>query len=377
MRPLVILCFCVMATGYSGSAEIRGSVRCATATANRTASGLYAGFANQVGEHLQELCATGAFSGAVLVAHRGEQIFASPYGLADRTEGTPNSLDTKFRIASDNKMFTAIAVLQLAANGKIKLDDTVGSYLRNYPNEEVATQVTVRELLNYTGGTGGIWGPEFAANRLQLRSLEDYERLNGARSPDFAPGSKFAYSNYGYILLGLIIEKASGQDYYDYVQRHVFRVAGMNATGSEPEAILVPGRATGYSRPAGDSGDWQSASDTFPYRGTPAGGGYSTARDLLRFAVALSNNRLLSKRWMDLLTSGSVYMDWPGFRYASGFMETVRDGVRWIGHSGGAPGMNAEFWLAPGTDDVIIVLSNIDPPSATAVAQWIVPIVPK
>lgn len=365
-----------MVADYSSSAEIGGSLNCATITANRATSGLYADFATQAGAHLQELCATGAFAGAVLVAHRGQPIFASAYGLADRDLRKANSLDTKFRIASDNKMFTAIAVLQLAAKGKIKLDDTVGIYLPNYPNDEIATQVTVRELLNHTGGTGGIWGPEFAANRLQLRTLEDYERLNGKRGPDFAPGSRFAYSNYGYILLGLIIEKASAQNYYDYVQQHVFRVAGMTATGFQPEAILVSGRATGYSRPPGNITEWHSASDTLPYRGTPAGGGYSTARDLLRFAVALSNNSLLSKTWMDILTNGNVDMDWPGFRYACGFMETVRNGVRWIGHSGGAPGMNAEFWLAPETDDVIIVLSNIDPPSATAVAQWIVPIVP-
>lgn len=376
MRLWPIICLCALASGYTASAKTQDSSDCATAAASWPTQGPYAAFAAKVGRHIHELCTAGAFSGVVLIAHRGEPVFASPYGQSDRTSGTANSLDTKFRIASDYKMFTAIGVLQLAAKGKIKLDNTVGSYLRNYPNEELASHVTVRQLLNHTGGTGGIWGAEFAANRLQLRTLEDYERLNGSRGPEFAPGTKFAYSNYGYILLGLIIEKTSGKDYNDYVEQHVFRVAGMNATGSVPEAILVPGRATGYSRPAGTSGDWQSAEDTYPYRGTPAGGGYTTAQDLLRFANALSRNRLQSTRWMDVLTSSSVDMDWPGFRYACGFMEAIRDGVRWVGHSGGAPGMNAEFWMAPATGDVIIVLSNIDPPSATAVAQWIVPLMP-
>ena len=355
------------ATGAQ-TTELRG---CPTGTARQATNGSYAPFTNEVNEHLSKLCAAGEFSGAVLVARRSERMYAGAFGFADRARKIQNSLDTKFRIASDNKMFTAIAVLQLAERGKIQLDDTVGRYLRDYPNKQVATVVTVRQLLNHTGGMGGIWGPEFEAHRLDLRTLEDYERLNGSRAPDFPPGSKFAYSNFGYILLGLIIEEVARQSYYDYVREHVLRPAGMSATDSKPEREGVPGRALGYTKRAGTSSDWQSASDTFPYRGTSAGGGYSTANDLLRLAVALSNHKLLSKHWTDVLTTGSVDTDWPGFRYACGFMETVQDGVRWVGHSGGAPGMNAEFWLSPTKSDVIIVLSNVDPPAATTVAQWI------
>jgi CubicO group peptidase (beta-lactamase class C family) len=376
--PLLVgASFCALAATYSGAAQIHGSDGLAAATANKDTNRLQTEFAAQVGEHLKELCTAGTFSGTVLVAHRGKQIFASACGLADRARGTSNSLATQYRLASVNKMFTAVALLQLAERGKIRLDDTVGDYLRDYPNKQVATEVTVRQLLNHTGGAGGIWGPEYEAHRLELRTLEDYERLNGSRDPDFPPGSKFAYSNYGYILLGLIVEAVSGQSYYDYVQQRIFRVAGMNATGSEPEDVVVPGRATGYSKRLGNSGDWQSTSGTLPYRGTSAGGGYSTASDLLRFAVALSGHKLLSKRWTEILTTATVDMEWPGFRYACGFMETSLDGVRWIGHDGGSEGEKAEFWLAPKTDDVIIVLSNIDPPSAGTVAQWIAPRIPK
>jgi CubicO group peptidase (beta-lactamase class C family) len=274
-------------------------------------------------------------------------------------------------------MFTAIAVLQLAERGKIRLDDTVGHYLAGYPNKQVAAEVTVRQLLNHTAGAGGIWGPEYEAHRLELRTLEDYERLNGSRGPDFPPGSKFQYSNYGFILLGLIIEKVSGQTYYDYVQQHIYSVAGMNATGSEPEDVEVPARANGYTKSAANSGEWQSTSGTLSYRGTSAGGGYSTANDLLRFGVALSRHRLLSKRWSEILTTPTVDTEWPGVRYACGFEETFLDGVRWIGHQGGDRGENAEFFLAPATDDVLIVLSNIDPPSANTVAEWIARHIPK
>jgi CubicO group peptidase (beta-lactamase class C family) len=370
---LVTLCLCSIGAAYPGNAQTAGPDGCATASQNATA---YISFGAKLANHLRELCAAGTFSGAVLVIHNGKQIFAGAYGLADRGRGIPNSLSTRFRLGSNNKMFTAIAILQLAEEGKIQLDDPVGRYVQDYPNNEVASKVTLRELLNHTGGTGDIFGPEFEAHRLELRSLADYERLNGSRGPAFPPGSKFAYSNYGYILLGLVIESVSRQSYYDYVQRHIFRVAGMNKTGSEPEDVIVPGRAMGYTKRAGGSGDWESASTTFPYRGTSAGGGYSTVSDLLHFTIALSKNRLLSRQSMDVLTTAKVNMDYPGFRYACGFMETFLDGVRWIGHNGGAPGQNAEYWMAPATNSAVIVLSNLDPPSATAVARWIATRIP-
>ena len=348
------LCLCATVAGRAIGAEADGSAVCPAETAKQVAAGAQASFSAEVGDKLRDLCAKHEFSGVVLVARGGRQMFAGAYGFSDRAREIHNSLDTKFRIASDNKMFTAVGVLQLAERGKIQLDNTVGRYLPEYPNKDFASRVTVRQLLNHTAGAGGIWGPEFETHRLELRTLEDYERLNGSRNPEFPPGSKFAYSNYGYILLGLIIEKVSGQNYYDYVRQHVFRIAGMKSTDSEPEDVPVPRRAIGYSKHVGNSGEWQSAADTFPYRGTSAGGGYSTAHDLLQFATALFGNRLLSKRWTDVLTTGSVDMDWPGFKYACGFMDTVQEGVRWVGHSGGAPGVNAEFWVSPMRDDVIL-----------------------
>jgi CubicO group peptidase (beta-lactamase class C family) len=362
---------CAAALSPMAAARADPSVSCATSATDGVANATYAAFTNEVSGHLRTLAAAQQFSGAVLIVRGGSEIFTGAYGCADRAHGVANTLSTKFRIASDSKMFTAVAVLQLAEAGKIHLDEPLGSYLRDYPNRQMATQVTLRQLLNHTGGAGGIWGPDFAAQRLQLRTLADYERLNGERGPEFPPGTRFSYSNYGYILLGLIIESVAGESYYDYVRQHVFRVAGMREAGSDPEDAVVPDRADGYTKQRPDSTDWQSAADTLPYRGTSAGGGYATARDLMRFATALSEHRLLSRRGTELLTTGTVDMDWAGFKYACGFMVTVRDGVRWVGHSGGAPGMNAEFWLAPERGDVIIVLSNTDPPSATAVAQWI------
>ena len=208
------------------------------------------------------------FAGAVLLAKAGKPIFERAYGLADREGKIQNSLKTRFRIGSMNKMFTATAVLQLAQANKLGIDDPLGKCLTDHPNEEIATKVTIKQLLTHTGGTGDIFGPEFDAHRRELRTLQDYVTLYGARGPKFEPGSRWEYSNYGFILLGLVIEKASGEIYYDYVRMHVYEPAGMTSTGSEPEDQAVPDRSVGYTK-MGGNGQWRPNADTLPYRAGP------------------------------------------------------------------------------------------------------------
>src|SRR6185295_9038901 len=140
---------------------------------------------------------------------------------------------------SDNKMFTAVAVLQLVAAGKISLDGKVGDYLPDYPNKEAAERVTVRMLLSHSGGTGDFFGPEFEKNRLKLKHNEDYVALFGNKAPVFEPGTKERYSNFGFVILGSIVQHVSGEDYYDYVRRHIFETAGMTDSGSLPENEAV------------------------------------------------------------------------------------------------------------------------------------------
>lgn len=305
------------------------------------------------------------FSGAVLVAKNGTPVFAQAYGLADRERKISNTLDTRFRIGSMNKMFTAVATLQLEQAGKLKLDDTVGTYLKDYPNKEIASKVTIRELLMHTGGTGDFFGPEFEKHRLELRTIQDYINLYGARAPLFEPGSKHQYSNYGFILLGAIVEKASGQNYYDYVRDHVYAPAGMTSTGSEPESVAVSNRSVGYTK---DDGPWKPNTDTLPYRGIPAGGGYSTVGDLLKFATALQHGTLLDARHVALLTT--VPADSKNPNYALGFGSYDQNGTRCFGHSGGAPGMNGELSMCA-DGYVVAVLANEDPPAASRIAEFI------
>jgi D-alanyl-D-alanine carboxypeptidase len=324
---------------------------------------------------IDEWVKDGQFSGAVLVTKNGRAILSGAYGLADREKKIPNTMNTKFRIGSMNKMFTAVSILQLAQAGKITLSEPFGKYITDYPNKEAASKVSIEQLLTHTGGTGDIFGPQFQEHRKELRNLQDYVNLYGKRDLEFAPGSRWEYSNYGFVLLGVVVERVSGKSYYDYVRENVYGPAGMSSTGSLTEDEKVEGRSIGYTS-FGGSGVHSNA-DTLPYRGTSAGGGYSTVEDLQRFANALMNHKLLDAEHTDLLTTGKVATP-RGGKYAFGFFDVgAESGVRHFGHGGGAPGMNGELQIYPQSGYVIAVLANLDPPAASRVAEFIANRLPK
>ena len=318
---------------------------------------------------LEKQTAADKFSGAVLFAKNGRTIFSGAYSLADREKKIPNTLNTQFRIGSMNKMFTAVATLQLVQAGKIKLTDPLIKFLPDYPNKDLATKVTIHHLLTHTGGTGDFFGTEFDKHRLELKTLSDYVTLYGKRDLEFEPGSKWSYSNYGFLLLGLVVQSASGQDYYDYVHDLIFKPAGMDSTASLSESDSVPSRSVGYTH-GEDNGPLRPNTDTLPLRGTSAGGGYSTVGDLLRFAEAITGHKLLDAAHTELLTTGKV--DRPGGeKYAYGFGDRTENGVRSFGHGGGAPGMNGDLVIYPQSGYVIAVLANLDPPAAQNISSFI------
>jgi D-alanyl-D-alanine carboxypeptidase len=318
------------------------------------------------------------FSGAVLVAKDGRVLFSRAYGLADRRRRIPNTVRTRFRVGSMNKMFTAVAVLQLVEAGKVRLAAPLGSYLPGYPSREVAGKVTIHQLLTHTGGTGNIAWPEFQAHRNELRTFADYVRLYGTRGLEFEPGSGWAYSSYRSVLLGAVIEAVTGRSYYEYVQRHVYAPAGMTRSGSLPEHRTVAGRSVGYTKPPGAAA-WVPNTDTLPYRGNSAGGGYSTVEDLARFADALLSHKLLGPRFTRLLITGKrETLPGPlGGRYAYGF-EDARgaDGSGWVGHGGAAPGMNGDLRIYPRSGYTVAVLANLDPPAAQQLSEYLDPRLP-
>jgi D-alanyl-D-alanine carboxypeptidase len=316
------------------------------------------------------------FSGAVLVAVQGKPAFLAAHGKADRDRGIPNRPNTRLRFGSLGKMFTGVAVMQLVQAGKLRLDDPLRTYLPDYPNGEVAA-VTIHQLLTHTAGTGDIFGPEFDAHRLQLKSLRDYVDMYGTRGARFPAGSRFEYSNYGYILLGRVIEVAGGESYAAYVRNRIFRPAGMSSTDNLPEDQPVRDRAVPYTAMS-DPGQppsqvpLHSAIGLLPYQGTSAGGGYSTVGDLLRFANALRNYRLLQPYYTDLMLAGKVDTPRLGMRYAYGFEDSRSpDGVRFFGHGGGGPGQNAVISIFPDCGQVVIALANLDPPAADEIERFI------
>jgi D-alanyl-D-alanine carboxypeptidase len=308
-----------------------------------------------------------SFSGAVLVAKNGKVLFEQAYGMADRQAQIKNTLKTRFRLGSMNKMFTATAALQLVGSGKLDLAAPIGKYLPDYPNKQVAAKVTVRHLLTHTGGTGDIFTDEYEKRRLEIREPGDYVKLLGGRGPEFEPGSRWEYSNYGFVLLGYLVERVSGESYYEYVRKHVFEPAGMSSTDSLPESEKVGERSKGYRR---RDGKWLSNADTLPWRGSPAGGGYSTVGDLLRFAEALSAGKLISKDLLTAMTTKQAGPEEEGARgYGFGMGILNGPGYKGFGHSGGAPGMNGDLRVFPGTGVVVIVLANLDPPAASKLAE--------
>lgn len=326
-------------------------------------------------EKLEKDSAADKFAGAVIVAKDGKVIFKGAYGMADREKKIPNALETKFRIGSMNKMFTATSILQLVQAGKISLNDPMGKYITDYPNKEFASKVTIQHLLTHTGGTGDIFGPEFDTHRKELKTLQDYVNLYGKRGLEFEPGSRWEYSNYGFLLLGVVVERVSGKSYYDYVTENVFGPAGMKDSGSLTEDQVVANRSIGYTHFGGNR--LQPNTDTLPYRGTSAGGGYSTVEDLSRFANAVTNHKLLDAKHTESLTTGKVNTA-RGVKYAFGFMDDDTDAtMRHFGHGGGAPGMNGDLEIYPQNGYVIAVLSNLDPPAASRISDFVCNRLPK
>ncbi len=310
---------------------------------------------------LSTLAAQDKFSGATLLAKRSHVLFQRAYGYADHSFGVKNTVNTKFNIGSMGKMFTGVAILQLAQAGKLSLDDRLIKDLPSYPNHAVSRSITIRQLLTHTSGLSDFFGPQFIANNMsRFDSLESLLPFFVNKPLLFKPGSSWRYSNAGFIVLGMVVAHVSGQSYYDYVQRHIFDVAGMRDTGNWAADEDIPNRAIGYTNMTGAPGAPRKSNVFFLQRGGSAGGGYSTVGDLWRFARALQNNKLLSRAYTKLELEGHADTGRPGVRYGFGMEERVVNGVRIVGHSGGGPGIQGVLEMYPDSGYVVSILTNYD-----------------
>lgn len=331
-------------------------------------------FAAGVDSALSRLSERGWFSGTVLVMHDRATVLSRSYGFADRVHRVPNGAETRFNIGSMNKMMTAVAIMQLAEGGKIRLSETVGRYLPNYPNAAVRDKVTLSQLLTHTSGLGSYWNERFERDKSRIQTVDDYVALFVDEPLLFEPGAHFEYSNSGFIVLGKIVEQVSGQTYESYVREHIFKPAGLTGTDFSAIGDSLPTRAIGYvpeedvelsdadvtKPPPRMVANWA----TLPNRGGPAGGGYTTAGDLVRFGDALNRGDLLGRAWVDSLWTPRVSMPQMPTPTSYGYGFMVRDtplGKR-IGHTGGSPGVATAFDLYPESGYRVVVLTNSDGP---------------
>jgi CubicO group peptidase (beta-lactamase class C family) len=323
---------------------------------------------------MNTLVAKDAFSGIVYVARDAKPVYARAFGLANKSWNAPNRIDTRFNLASITKMFTAVAVAQLVEQGKLSYTDTVGKLLPDYPNKEVAAKVTVHHLLSHTSGMiGGRALVEKVPNPpMTLRTIDEMAKLFVSEPLSFPPGQQFDYSNAGFILLGKIIERVSGQTYYDYVRDHIFRPAGMTSTDfialdSNPRNI-----ATGFKD--GPNGTRLDNIFDLGVIGSPAGGAYSTGADLTRFQQALVAGKLLSKPAREKLWTGVTEEPERNSEYGYGAEIAQYNGARIVGHGGGWQGITNRFEMYPDLGYTVVILSNYDDdPNAIAdkLREWL------
>ncbi len=359
---------------FAAMANLVGALLLVThSTATEEASKPEAGVAKEIDSYLSSLVAENKLSGAVLVAKDGVTIASKTAGIANKATGAAINLNTKFNLASMNKMFTAVAIAQLAQAGRLSFNDTISKHLPDYPNKEVAGKVTIHHLLTHTSGMGMYWNEKFMAQREKLMTVAAHLPLFASDPLLFAPGEKFQYSNSGYMVLGAIIEKVTGQDYYSYVQEHIYKPAGMTETGFYEPGREIPNLAIGYSKMSPDGKKLEEARDnttTREVRGGPAGGGYSTVGDLVKFHMALRSHKLLNEEYTKLVTTGKVDAGQIG-RYGYGFGDKVFDGKHIVGHNGGSGGISANFEMYPESGYTAVILMNTDPPAMFPVIMGI------
>jgi CubicO group peptidase (beta-lactamase class C family) len=326
----------------------------------------------EIERRVERLTSLDELSGVVLVAKGDRPFFHKAYGFANQDFQVPNRLDTKFHLGSMGKMFTSVAIAQLVASGKLDFGDKLEKVLPDYPSREVASKITIEQLLMHRAGLGDIFKPAFYEHRERYRSPRDYFQLFANEPLRFEPGSRWSYSNAGYVVLGAVIEKLSGKSYFDYVRENIFEPAGMKDTGAYELTQVTPNRAVGYLRDAAEDplGLEPRRSNLLfvPFKGVSCGGGYSTALDLLRFASWLKSYKFLSREMTEKIVAGkSEYRSPFGpAKYGYGFVTETFGGKEVRGHGGGGAnsGIDSELAIFWDGSYTVIVLGNYDAPAA-------------
>jgi CubicO group peptidase (beta-lactamase class C family) len=324
----------------------------------------------QIHAVMDRLVDTSDFSGCVSVFDGGETVFNECRGLAERSFDVPVDQRTKFHIASLGKMFTAVAIGQLVEAGKLSWNDTLAQRVPEYPDQAMAKKMTVWELLHHTAGLGDFMVPAYFEHAERYANPADYLELIARQPLVGEPGKGLSYSNAGYILLGRIIENVSGEHYFDYIQHHIFAPAQMSSSGFDSEDEIVPGLAVGYYHDDGVfSRTWKANWVQGIYKGSPAGGGYSTNTDLLRFARALHEGKLLKPATLAKMFDGEIPAGPGGI--GAGIDERLSHGCHVRGHQGGIEGSTADLEMIWETGAAVVLTSNEGPSQHWLLAERI------
>jgi CubicO group peptidase (beta-lactamase class C family) len=304
--------------------------------------------ADRVEAYLKPFVETGNFTGCVFIARRNKVLLRRGYGMANYELRVPNSPETRFHIASVSKPFTAAAILQLQEQGRLSISDHVTRFVPDFPNGD---RITLDNLLTHTSGIPNVNDlPDYDTFSRSPHTLPELVAKFAALPLEFEPGANYHYSNSNYNLLALILEKVSGEEYGEYIRRHIFDPAGMRDSGHDGDALrLIPMAASGYE-PAGKAAhekaaylDWSSK--------TGNGSLYSTVDDLHRFVGALKANAVLQAA-----TREKYFVAGKGNRY--GWFIRQRLGHRVMSSNGRSPGFTSALDYFPDDDVTIIVLSN-------------------
>ena len=302
-----------------------------------------------------------SFGGIIFVAQKGKVLISQGYGLADRELDVPNTPQTKYAIGSMSKSFTAMAIMILQENGQLTVQDPICNYIADCP--ATWKPITLHHLLTHTSGIRNYTDlyPELKdeVNICREHKPEEVIAYFKDLPLDFAPGSQWSYSNSGYFLLGVVIEKVSGESYETFIQKNILQPLGMSESGYDRSSTIVKNHASGYSidRPYHDIINASCLDVSFTYA---AGGLYSTVGDLYKWDQALYTDQLVSQDTLNTIFTSTVSIPGGGGLYGYGWIISQQSGHRVIEHSGGVNGFVADLARYPDDQVTIIVLSNTD-----------------
>ena len=328
--------------------------------------------AAKIDELLSRYHANGQFNGSVLVAENGNVIYKKGFGLANMEWQIPNSPDTKFRLGSITKQFTAVVVLQLVNEGKIALDDKLSNYIPEYP-KKTADRVTIHQLLNHTSGIPSYTAlPNFMRDKTRDRYAPmELVRIFWEMELEFEPGKQFRYNNSGYHLLGTIIEKVTGQPYADVVQERILKPLNMLASGYDVNQALLTKRAGAYSRTLDGFENAPYLDMTIPYA---AGSLYSTVEDLYQWDQALYTDKLLPAKLKEIMFKPNLENYGYGWVVRKSQAPDSQREISIVGHGGGIHGFSTLIERIPQDKHLVILLNNTGGTRLSEMSQGIIKI---